>query len=133
MGATGTTVVDFGAFPGSSDTTATVTGQASIASGSLVEAWIMPTATSDHSADEHWVEPIKVMAGNVVAGTGFTIYALNTNQINEPLTEFGQSRNHISGGTAAANTGYGANTHKASIGGLGTRLYGQFTVAWVWV
>ena len=133
MANTGTTVVDFGAFPGSSDTTATVTGQASILAGSLVEAWVMPTATADHSADEHWVEPIKVMAGNVVAGTGFTIYATMQPQTTEPLTEYGQGRNHVSTGTAAANTGYGANTLSKSVGGKAHRLYGQFTVAWVWV
>lgn len=126
MGATGTTVVDFGAFPGKSDTTATVTGQASILSGSFVEAWITPTATADHSADEHWVEPIKVVAGNVVAGTGFTIYAMNTNQLNEPLTAPG-----VSNFRSAATTVYGGV--EPSVGGIGTRLYGQFTVSWVWV
>lgn len=132
MATTGTTTVNFGAFPGSSDTSVTVTGQATIASGSFVEAWITPTATADHTADEHWVEPIKVVAGNVVAGTGFTIYAMNTNQINEPLSENGQGRNHRSTGTAAANTGYGT-TLKPSVGGQGTMLYGEFTVSWVWV
>jgi len=132
MGATGTTTIDFGAFPGSSDTSVAVS-QPSILSGSLVEAWIMPTATADHSADEHWIEPIKVMAGNVVAGVGFTIYATIHPQTTEPLVEYGQGRNHISTGTAAANTGYGANTHRSSVGGKAHRLYGQFTVAWVWV
>ena len=97
MGASGTTSVDFGAFPGKSDTSVAVTGQTSILSGSLVEAWIFPTATADHSADEHLVETLKVIAGNVVAGTGFTIYALNTAQVNNE-----------------------------------TRLYGLWTVAWVW-
>jgi hypothetical protein len=72
---TGTTTVNFGAFPGSTDTTVTITGQASIVAGSLVEAWIRPVATADHSADEHWVERPEVTAGNIVAATGFTIYA----------------------------------------------------------
>jgi hypothetical protein len=126
MGATGTTTVNFGAFPGSSDTSVAVTGQATIASGSFVEAWITPTATADHTADEHWVEPIKVVAGNVVAGTGFTIYAMNTNQLNEPLTMPGVAKFR-----SAATTVYGDT--KPSIGGQGTRLYGQFTVSWVWV
>ena len=76
MATQGSTTVDFGAFPGATDTVATITGQASIGSGSLVEAWIFPTATADHSADEHWVDPPEVFAGNVVAGTGFTIYAV---------------------------------------------------------
>ncbi len=72
--ATGTTTIDFGAFPGATDTTVTVTGQTAIAAGSLVEAWIRPVATADHTADEHWVEGPVITAGNIVAGTGFTIY-----------------------------------------------------------
>ena len=72
--ATGTATLDFGAFPGATDTSLAVTGQAAIVSGSLVEAWIRPVATADHSADEHWVESLHVSAGLIVAGTGFTIY-----------------------------------------------------------
>ena len=78
MGAQGTATVDFGAFPGASDTSVAVTGQAGILSGSLVEAWILPAATADHSADEHIVEELIVTAGNIVAGTGFTIYGLHS-------------------------------------------------------
>lgn len=132
MGAQGTATLDFGAFPGKSDASVAVTGQAGILSGSLVEAWILPAATADHSADEHLVETLKVVAGNISAGTGFTIYGINTSQLNEPLSEYGQGRNHRSTGTAAANTGTGANTHKGSVGGQGTRIYGQWSVAWVW-
>lgn len=78
MGAQGTTVLDFGAFPGKADTSVAVTGQASILSGSLVEAWVWPVLSSDHSADEHLVESISLFAGNVVAGTGFTIWGFCT-------------------------------------------------------
>lgn len=73
--ATGTTSIDFGAFPGVTDVSLAVTGQASIIAGTLVEAWVRPVATVDHSADEHWVENMKVVAGNISAGVGFTIYA----------------------------------------------------------
>ena len=72
--ATGTATIDFGAFPGAADTSLAITGQAAIASGSLVEAWIRPVASADHSADEHMVEPMNVFAGSIVAATGFTIY-----------------------------------------------------------
>lgn len=75
MSASGTTTVDFGAFPGTADASAVVTGQAGIVSGSLVGAWIRPVATADHSADEHRVEPIAIVADTIVAATGFTIYA----------------------------------------------------------
>lgn len=84
MGAQGTATVDFGAFPGATDTSVTVTGQAGILSGSLVEAWILPAATADHTSDEHIVDPPRVVAGNIVAGTGFTIYAVNQNKISDP-------------------------------------------------
>lgn len=106
MGAQGTTTVDFGAFPGKSDATATVTGQAAIVSGSLVEAWMRLVATADHSADEHWVETIQIDAGNISAGVGFTIYARNTSELNEPIVSL--------------------------MGGKGTRLYGLWTVNWAW-
>lgn len=72
--AVGTATLDFGAFPGATDASIAVTGQSSILSGSSVEAYISPAATADHTADEHWVEALKVVAGNIVAGTGFTIY-----------------------------------------------------------
>jgi hypothetical protein len=78
MGAQGTTTIDFGAFPGKSDASVAVTGQAGIVAGSLVEAWIRPVATADHTDTEHMVETIKVFAADIVAGTGFTIYAFNT-------------------------------------------------------
>lgn len=71
--ATGTAELDFGAFPGSVDTSVAVTGQTSIASGSLVEAWLRPVATTDHSIAEHYVDPPVIIAGEIVAGTGFTI------------------------------------------------------------
>lgn len=108
MGAQGKTTVDFGAFPGKSDASVAITGQAGIVSGSLVEAWIFPEATADHSADEHLVETIKVVAGNIVAGTGFTIYAVNSNTLNE----------------SPPGNPQGA--------GRGTRLYGLWSVAWCW-
>ena len=84
MAGSGTTTVDFGAFPGASDTSVAVTGQAGIVAGSIVGAWLRPVATADHSVDEHVVETLRVEAGNIVAGTGFTIYAVNTNQISDP-------------------------------------------------
>jgi hypothetical protein len=79
MGAQGTTTINFGAFPGTTDTSVNVTGQGSILSGSLVEAWVIPTATADHNVGEHIVDPPLVIAGNVVASTGFTIYASTNN------------------------------------------------------
>ena len=112
MGAQGYTTIDFGAFPGKSDVSLAITGQASIVADSLVEAWLMPKATADHSIDEHCVESIRILAGSVVAGVGFTICAFNTSELFEnPVGGIGGKGGQV---------------------GKGTRIYGQWTVAWVW-
>jgi len=74
MGSQGTAEVNFGVHPGATHATIAVTGQATIASGSLVEAWIRPVASADHSEDEHMVENLRVIARDIIAGTGFTIH-----------------------------------------------------------
>lgn len=112
---TGTAQLDFGAFPGKSDTSVAITGQAGILSGSIVNVGIRPVASADHSADEHMLEPLKVLGGNIIAGTGFTAYGINTSQLNEPVV----SPVGLPGGGGLA-------------GGNGTRLYGLFNVWWEW-
>jgi hypothetical protein len=80
MGATGTATLDFGAFPGSAMASVSVIGQASISSLSLVEAWMsLDGATATHSSDEHLIENMKIHAGTIVVGTGFTIYGESNN------------------------------------------------------
>lgn len=124
-GASAITTIDFGAFPGASDTSLAITGQTGIDSASVVTAWLQPADTDDHTADEHRVETMSVMAGNVIAGTGFTIYAQNTSQLNEPLTDAGMDTFRSTSTTSYGNAG-------RSIGGRGTRIYGKWTVAWRW-
>jgi hypothetical protein len=92
---TGTTTVDFGAHPGATHASVSV-ADAAIVTGSLVEAFIFPVATADHSVDEHMVENLKVVARDVSNGVGFTIHAVE---------------------------GYG-NAGK---------IWGSWTVGWVWV
>jgi hypothetical protein len=116
MSTQGTATLDFGAFPGSSHATVAVTGQAGILSGSFVEAWILPAATADHTSDEHLVETLKVVAADIIAGTGFTIHGVNTSTLFEPVTP---GRGLPGGGGQA--------------GGKGTMIYGKWNVAWVWV
>jgi hypothetical protein len=132
MATQGTALVDFGAFPGGSDASLAV-ASATIGAGNLVEAWIFPAATADHTADEHLVETINIVAGNVVAGVGFTIYAVNTNHITEPV-DYPPNANSIvssTGGTAIAmkNAQPGKRAYG---GGIGTTLYGKWSVGWVW-
>ena len=132
--ATGTATLDFGAFPGASDASLAITGQASIASGSLVEAWLRPVATADHTADEHMLETLRVFAANIVAGTGFTIYGFNTSQLNEPLAPARQTPDVVV--AAAATTKAAEQTGRSpveGVGGIGTRIWGTWTVAWAWV
>lgn len=75
----GLSEVSFGSFPGSTQATLAVTGQGRIKADSKVQAWIYPDdGTADHSADEHKIIPLQVMASDVLVGVGFTInvYAL---------------------------------------------------------
>jgi hypothetical protein len=121
MATQGHTTVDFGAFPGSSDASVAVTGQAGILASSDVEAWIRCEASADHSSDEHMLETINCVAKDIVAGTGFTIHCLNTSQLSEPLERLRSDK------TVKLFTPV-----DPSIGGIGTRLYGVFNVSWVW-
>ena len=113
MGASGTAIVDFGAFPGDDDASLTVSAPG-IAVSSLVEAWIMPATTADHSPDEHRLETLSVMADPslIVAGTSFVIKMRNTSQLDDGL---------VTGGSQGS-----------AIGGAGTRIYGKWNVGWVW-
>ena len=116
MGAQGTTTVDFGAFPGTDRATVAVTGQTLIVAGSLVEAWLMPVATADHSADEHIMESPLVVAGNIVAATGFTIYSTG-----KPPPQIVSDN---------INSGLGPNVE--AVNANKNNPYGLWTVAWVW-
>jgi hypothetical protein len=124
-GAQSVTTIDFGAFPGTSDASLDITGQTGIDSASVVTAWLQPADTDDHTADEHRLETISVMAGNVIPGVGFTIYATNNSQRNEPLSKPG-----VAGFRPAATTFYGYAGE--SVGGRGTLIYGKWSVAWKW-
>lgn len=122
MGAQGTATLNFGAFPGASDTFVDV-ATAGVLSTSLVEAWMHGgTATADHSIDEHQVETVKVW-GKFLSAGNIRIYGMNSNQVNEPVSPPRSSPYTVAG------------IEKAGLeqgGGKGTRIYGQWTVAWVW-
>ncbi len=70
----GQTTVNFGAFPGA-DTASVAVADAGVLSTSSVLAELLLAATSDHSADEHFVEEMDVYAGAITSGVGFTIFA----------------------------------------------------------
>lgn len=75
MATQGHTTVDFGAFPGTAEAQATITGQAGILTSSAVDAWVRCEDSADHSADEHDIEDFNVSPKSIVAGTGFNITA----------------------------------------------------------
>ena len=124
----GTATLDFGAFPGASDASVAVIGQGTIVAGSIVQAWIRPIATADHSIGEHIVESIAVVAADIVAGVGFTIYGWNTNPLATALST--PTGNANKGPTTPASTAYGSS--EPTIGGEGTRIWGTWTIAWRW-
>ena len=125
-GASGVTTVDFGAFPGGSDASVDITGQTGFdAASNVAQAWLMGVDTDDHTADEHRVETISVAVGALSTGAGFTVYAQNTSQLNEPLREQGNNQNRN-----ALTITLGAQS--PSIGGTGTRIYGKWTIGWRW-
>ncbi len=67
----GRAVLDFG----TSDTHVSVAvSMPEITAAHLVTASVMAATTSDHTADEHVVEPLRITAGDIVAGTGFTVH-----------------------------------------------------------
>ena len=77
MGAIGTATIDFGSFPGTSEASIAVTGQASILATSKVEAFIMgDDTTASHTAADHRYAAalIGLSCGTPTVGTGFTIY-----------------------------------------------------------
>ena len=76
---TGSTTLNFGTAASKTlDTSVAVTGQTGILAGSKVEAYMMGNTTADHSADEHVMAAsmFRLTCGDVIAGTGFTIYAV---------------------------------------------------------
>jgi len=72
-GGRGVAVIDFGA-SGKDIASLAITGQTGILSGSAIIVSILAIPSADHSADEHIAEEIDVFAGDIIAGTGFTIY-----------------------------------------------------------
>jgi hypothetical protein len=135
--ATGTVILDFGPFPGKSNASVAVASP-TIVAGSLVEAWIRPVATADHTADEHMLETLKVFAADIVAGVGFTVHGFNTSELVQRAPDNLQLGNTNS---ATRTAGWGPLRKENPNAGedpdrdtnRGTLIYGQWTIAWAWV
>jgi hypothetical protein len=79
----GTGTVNFGSFPGSSECTLTVTGQSQITTNAKIKVYVMAESTVDHTVSDHTYLPLlaQFTAGNIAAGTGFTIYGRSTDKL----------------------------------------------------
>lgn len=77
MGAQGNATLNFGSTP-TEETSVAVTGQAGILAGSHVEAFFMRETAADNGVDEHEEAAAlcPLVCGSIVAGTGFTIFAM---------------------------------------------------------
>ena len=85
----GIATIDFGSYPGTTEAYVAVTGQTSIQGTSKADAYIMADDTStDHTANDH--RYVKLFAeftcGNIIAGTGFTIYAMASDRLTGKFT-----------------------------------------------
>jgi hypothetical protein len=109
-GVTGSGIIDFGPHPGSNHAKLVIVGQAGIAAGSLVEAWIVAKTTADHSADEHLADPPRLVAGKITPGVGFEIdgFARDPARVAAPI---------VRGQAATQKVG---------------RPYGKWSVQWRW-
>lgn len=74
----GTSTINFGSAPGTNQVSVAVTGQTGITADAVPRAWINYDSTASHNTEEHLFlnQFASVVAGDVIAGTGFTIYAV---------------------------------------------------------
>lgn len=123
----GTSVIDFGG--GAPMATVAVTGQTALLAGSLVYCWIKPEATTDHSEHEHIVESIKVVAADLVAGVGFTIYGLCPDPAIAPAGPEAARYGRFSGAGTAPGAGQAARNNPNPLN-RSAMLQGKWTVGW---
>ena len=72
----GTGTIDFGAAPGNSEASVSVTGLTGISGTSKVEVYIMADdTTSDHTAVDHrWLGELATFTAGTPSGTSCTVY-----------------------------------------------------------
>lgn len=118
MGAQGTGTIDFGALPGKCEASVDVVA-AGVVVTSLVEAWICPVATADHSVDEHVFEQLRI-TGAYLSDGNIRIRAFYLGRVLVPATS-----TIINHPTAGESMFTDPNPNEPN-------PYGLFTVAWVW-
>lgn len=111
----GNALIDFGAFPGIPMTQLVVAAADISDPAAVLDAWIAPLATADHTSDEHLADPPRVLAINTTPGTSFTIYGFPSGRDLPvpPGTPFGQ-----------------VNTSQMPVGQQQLMPYGKWNVGW---
>lgn len=91
----GNSTLDFGAFPGQPEATLVVSSPDISDPAAIIDAWIIPAATTDHTSDEHLADPPRLAAINTTPGTSFTIYGFPSGRDLPvpPGTPFGNAAN----------------------------------------
>lgn len=76
VGTSGTAVLDFGAFPGVTEASVTVS-DGGVNTDSIITASLAGEATATHTVADHALAAslIGLVVGNIVEGVSFTIYA----------------------------------------------------------
>ena len=120
MGAQGTAVLDFGAFPGSASTFVNVAA-AGVISTSAVEAWIRPVASADHTDADHIAAPMRVV-GMYLSDNNIQIWGINANDVIPPLEPL--PKRGTRGGSLQSPRLLGRQNAPMFVG--------QFNVWWVW-
>ncbi len=85
---TGTATIDFGALPGSNEASVVVTGVGTIGGSAKAEAFFMRSTSVDHTANDHSYAALLtgLSCGDVIAATGFTIYARSAEKLTGRFT-----------------------------------------------
>lgn len=117
MGAQGTAVLDFGAFPGSAIAKVDVAA-AGVVAASAIEAWIRPAASADHTDIDHVAAPMKVV-GVYLSDDNIRIYGIDQNDVLPPLEPV------VLAGSGSSKT-FGMDRQPKPM------FVGQFNVNWVW-
>lgn len=119
MGAQGTAILDFGAFPGSNVAITDVVATGVIAT-SAIEAWIRPVTSADHSDADHIAAAMRVV-GTYLSDGNIRIFGINENDVMPPL--------ELQPGVEPSTTARGTVRWDRQNAPM---FVGQFNVFWVW-
>ena len=116
---TGTAVLDFGTFPGSNVAYVDV-ATAGVISTSIIDAWIRPVASADHTDTDHIAAQIRV-TGVYVSDNNIRVYGINANDVTPPLEPQPAATPKLRGVLV--------RTERQAA----PMLVGQFNVNWSWI